>query len=94
MKAAYPLGIDLHKVGLGQVAEFLVQQAHRSLGMIRARTNDERMRQRIDREMVQRFTESRLLPEFFECLVGSNQCHLLDVGALPDDVRQPARVLD
>ena len=84
MKALNPFGIDLHDVGLGQAREFLSQQNHRLRRIRGARPDDERMRQRVLRQVIERVTESRLLFEFFQRIVGRDQLHVRDVGTLPD----------
>jgi hypothetical protein len=62
--------------------------------MVRAGPDDERMWQRIHREMIERFTESRLLTKFLEGFGGGNQRYLFHVGTLSNDVRQSTRCLD
>jgi len=49
METLHPLGIDLHKIGLGQVGKFFLQQGHRLARVRRAGAHDKRVRQWIIR---------------------------------------------
>ncbi len=89
MKTLHPLGIDLHVIRFRKVADFLLQQNHRCAGVARTGPYNERMRQRVVRQLVERRAEARLLLELRQSLCRPDELDRIDVGALPDEPAEP-----
>ena len=92
-KPSHPLRVDLHELGLRQGADRLREGFDVALDAA-GRVYDERVRQRIGVERIERFAETGLSAELYQRCVAVDDRHAGDVGALLDGPgRSPRGVL-
>ena len=92
VEAADPLGVELHDVDAGRSSCSSPVSACDAprLAELRVRPHDQRVRQRIVLQRVERLAEARVAPELRERLVGLIERDLVDVAALAGCARPRA----